>query len=116
MAQHSSIARSAIISNAASPDSHNQNSSPNGTSNGSHEKDANSLPPKSVVGRALHPDAHRASKDGVGKALTDTPTPTAPPSPQMYVRPLSVLKLLIDPISPAFRRFAGDKALINHLE
>ncbi|KAJ9267213.1 hypothetical protein DTO195F2_446 [Paecilomyces variotii] len=83
MAQHSSIARSAIISNAASPDSHNQNSSPNGTSNGSHEKDANSLPPKSVVGRALHPDAHRASKDGVGKALTDTPTPTAPPSPQI---------------------------------
>ncbi|KAL1858393.1 6-phosphofructo-2-kinase [Paecilomyces lecythidis] len=91
MAQHSSIARSAIVSNAASPDSHDQHPTSNGTSNGIPGKDANSLPPKSVVGRALgselHPDAHRApssvSKDGVGKALTDTPIPTAPPSPQI---------------------------------
>ncbi|KAH2135829.1 hypothetical protein KXV72_008874 [Aspergillus fumigatus] len=53
-------------------------------------KDASLMPPKTLVGRALgnelHSDAHkgsRASKDGVGFALTDTPISTAPPSPQI---------------------------------
>ncbi|KAL1967285.1 hypothetical protein VTN77DRAFT_3331 [Rasamsonia byssochlamydoides] len=69
----------------SSPDTGNRNGSGTPT-----YKDA---PPKTVVGRALgnelHPDAHKAgpSKDGVGMALTDTPTSTAPSSPQIHAQP-----------------------------
>ncbi|KAL2863555.1 6-phosphofructo-2-kinase PFK26 [Aspergillus lucknowensis] len=95
MAQLTDIARSAIMTSAASPEhSRNRNSARlNGNmSNGKpgHGKDATLMPPlKTVAGRALgndlHSDAHRklqASRDGVGFALTDTPISTAPSSPQ----------------------------------
>ncbi|KKK15503.1 hypothetical protein P175DRAFT_0438375 [Aspergillus ochraceoroseus IBT 24754] len=111
MAQHTDIARSAIMSCASSPDlsrhtHHNINNTrakPNGvTSNGIYGnykpgpgKDASLMPPpRSVAGRALgndlHSDVHRgsqASKDGVGFALTDTPVSTAPSSPQFVATP-----------------------------
>jgi 6-phosphofructo-2-kinase len=101
MAQHSTIARSAIMTSATSPDLTslgdqrimNQRSndiSSHGASLGSGKEGALMPPPKTVVGRALgndlHSDAHRTSqppKGGVGTALTDTPISTAPPSPQM---------------------------------
>lgn len=94
MAQHTGIARSAIMTNASSPD-HSRNRNP-GNTNGNMsndkpkaEKDANLMPPpKTVAGRALgnelHSDSsHKESKDGVGMALTDTPISTAPTSPQL---------------------------------
>ncbi|KAJ5272821.1 Bifunctional 6-phosphofructo-2-kinase/fructose-2 6-bisphosphate 2-phosphatase [Penicillium angulare] len=103
MAQHSDIARSAIISSATSPDpaalgdQRNMNSRPDGiSSNGNGIRSGNEgtlMPPKTVVGRALgndlHSDAHKTSqapKGGVGTALTDTPISTAPPSPQINGR------------------------------
>ncbi|KAJ5885604.1 6-phosphofructo-2-kinase 1 [Penicillium tannophilum] len=104
MAQHSDIARSAIMSSAtsdpaASGDQRNMNQRPNGISSkgaglGSGKEGATLIPPpKTVVGRALgndlHSDAHKASqapKGGVGTALTDTPISTAPPSPQISGR------------------------------
>ncbi|KAJ5136922.1 hypothetical protein N7448_005476 [Penicillium atrosanguineum] len=98
MAQHSSIARSAMTSNTPDPaalgDQSNMNR-PNGfsskeTSPGPTKDGALMPPPKSVVGRALgndlHSDVHKTSqapKGGVGTALTDTPISTAPPSPQI---------------------------------
>ncbi|KAJ5264045.1 hypothetical protein N7505_007966, partial [Penicillium chrysogenum] len=92
MAQHSSIARSAMTS-ATSPETGDQriNIKPNGTSNGSGSgKEGALLPTKTVVNRALgndlHSDSHKSSlppKGGVGTALTDTPVSTAPPSPQI---------------------------------
>lgn len=92
MAQHSSIARSAMTS-AISPETGDQRNiiKPNGTSNGSGSgKEGALMPPKTVVNRALgndlHSDSHKSSlppKGGVGAALTDTPVSTAPPSPQM---------------------------------
>lgn len=96
MSQHSDIARSAIMSCASpfEPPREHHLAPPNGIPNGG--KDANLMPPKTVVGRALgnelHPDAHKPlsaqpSRDGVGFALTDTPISTAPSSPQMYVAP-----------------------------
>lgn len=64
-------------------------------SNGSDGKDSTLMPPpKSVIGRALGSNMNGVPTDkasllsfsnGVGKALTDTPISTAPPSPQMYV-------------------------------
>ncbi|KAJ5710664.1 hypothetical protein N7488_004820 [Penicillium malachiteum] len=104
MAQHSDIARSAIISSATSPnpatmgDQRNMNPRSNGVSSngngiGSGKEGALIPPPKTVVGRALgndlHSDVHKASqapKGGVGTALTDTPISTAPPSPQIVGR------------------------------
>ncbi|KAL4898389.1 6-phosphofructo-2-kinase 1 [Aspergillus ambiguus] len=90
MAQHTGIARSAIMTSADS-----LHERPNGlTSNPAPRsglgKDAGLMPPpKSLVGRALgnelQSDAHKgsqASQDGVGFALTDTPDSTAPSSPQ----------------------------------
>ncbi|RAO70512.1 uncharacterized protein BHQ10_006524 [Talaromyces amestolkiae] len=71
---------------------------PNGTANGLSTGIPRSTynPPKTVIGRALgnelHTEAHkpvqltsqrRLSKDGVGMALSDTPTSTAPSSPQI---------------------------------
>ncbi|PLB45397.1 bifunctional 6-phosphofructo-2-kinase/fructose-2,6-bisphosphate 2-phosphatase [Aspergillus steynii IBT 23096] len=89
MAQHTDIARSAIMTSAAHPDlSQHRNgaSSSNGTVRPGPGKDSTLMPPaKTLVGRALgnelHADAHRASKDGVGCALSDTPISTAPSSP-----------------------------------
>ncbi|KAJ6010578.1 6-phosphofructo-2-kinase 1 [Penicillium sp. IBT 35674x] len=104
MAQHSDIARSAIMSSATSDpaapgDQRNMNQRSNGISSkgaglGSGKEGATLIPPpKTVVGRALgndlHSDAHKASqapKGGVGTALTDTPVSTAPPSPQISGR------------------------------
>ncbi|KAL4911989.1 6-phosphofructo-2-kinase-domain-containing protein [Aspergillus aurantiobrunneus] len=97
MAQHTDIARSAIMTCASSPD-HRHSAKMNGaTSNGKPkpEKDATLMPPtKTVAGRALgndlHSDSHRksqASRDGVGFALTDTPISTAPSSPQFVATP-----------------------------
>ncbi|KAJ5513013.1 hypothetical protein N7463_002565 [Penicillium fimorum] len=90
MAQHSSIARSAMTSATETGDQRN-NINPNGTSNGSGSgKEGALMPPKTVVNRALgndlHSDSHKSSlppKGGVGTALTDTPVSTAPPSPQI---------------------------------
>lgn len=97
MAQHSNIARSAIMTSASSPDpatlgdQRNMNE-PNGisstTSAGSGKEGSLMPPPKTVVGRALGNDLHsektsQAPKGGVGSTLTDTPISTAPPSPQM---------------------------------
>ncbi|KAE8146144.1 6-phosphofructo-2-kinase 1 [Aspergillus avenaceus] len=96
MSQHTNIARSAIMSSAATPESSQKHKAegPDGVSSGNSKpnvgKDANLMPPaKTLVGRALgndlHSDAHRGSqtsKDGVGFALTDTPVSTAPSSPQ----------------------------------
>ncbi|KAJ5641632.1 hypothetical protein N7490_005632 [Penicillium lividum] len=101
MAQHSDIARSAIMSSATSDpsslgDQRNMNHRLNGISNGSSPgsgKEGAVMLPKTVVGRALgndlHSDVHKASqapKGGVGTALTDTPISTAPPSPQISGR------------------------------
>ena len=101
MAQHSNIARSAIMTSATSPDPaaladrKNMNQRPNGISSngngvGPNKESALLSAPKTVVGRALgndlHSDVHKPSqvpKGGVGTALTDTPISTAPPSPQM---------------------------------
>jgi 6-phosphofructo-2-kinase len=100
MAQHSNIARSAIMTSATSPehaagDRRNNINRPNGvTSNGdgsgSGKEGSPMHLPKTVVNRALgndlHSDSHKSSlppKGGVGTALTDTPISTAPPSPQM---------------------------------
>ncbi|KAJ5164658.1 uncharacterized protein N7500_006488 [Penicillium coprophilum] len=90
MAQHSSIARSAMTSASETGDQRN-NIKPNGASNGSGSgKEGVLMPPKTVVNRALgndlHSDSHKSSlppKGGVGTALTDTPVSTAPPSPQI---------------------------------
>ncbi|KAL3477970.1 6-phosphofructo-2-kinase 1 [Aspergillus californicus] len=93
MAQHTDIARSAIMTCASSPDaSRNRNSASSTMPNGkpSNGKDATLMPPpKTVAGRALgnelHSEARKqslASRDGVGFALTDTPISTAPSSPQ----------------------------------
>ncbi|KAJ5836104.1 Bifunctional 6-phosphofructo-2-kinase/fructose-2 6-bisphosphate 2-phosphatase [Penicillium robsamsonii] len=90
MAQHSSIARSAMTSATETGDQRN-NINPNGTSNGSGSgKEGALMPPKTVVNRALgndlHSDSHKSSlplKGGIGTALTDTPVSTAPPSPQI---------------------------------
>jgi 6-phosphofructo-2-kinase len=94
MAQHSNIARSAIMMSATSPDGaadQRNNIRPNGavsTGNGSGSgKEGALLPPKTVVNRALGNDLHSESsqphKGGVGHTLADTPVSTAPPSPQM---------------------------------
>lgn len=65
-------------------------------SNGSDGKDSTLMPPpKSVIGRALGSNMNGVPTDkasllsfsnGVGKALTDTPISTAPPSPQILAR------------------------------
>ncbi|KAL4804865.1 6-phosphofructo-2-kinase-domain-containing protein [Aspergillus unguis] len=100
MAQHTGIARSAIMTCASSPD-HQRNRTPTSNSMPDHnqspsgkpkaEKDASLMPPpKTVAGRALGNELHsdsahkksQASRDGVGFALTDTPISTAPSSPQ----------------------------------
>ncbi|CEJ54657.1 Putative 6-phosphofructo-2-kinase 1 [Penicillium brasilianum] len=101
MAQHSSIARSAIMTSATSPDLKGlgdqrlMNQRPSGISShgaslSSGKEGTLKPPPKTVVGRALgndlHSDAHKTSqppKGGVGTVLTDTPISTAPPSPQI---------------------------------
>lgn len=101
MAQHSGIARSAIMTNAAAPEpsrstennkpngSASSESGVNGASHGPDNKDATLMPPpKYPAGRASNtglPSEHnrRASKDGVGVALSDTPMSTAPSSPQV---------------------------------
>ncbi|KAJ5216423.1 uncharacterized protein N7498_002830 [Penicillium cinerascens] len=98
MAQHSSIARSAMTSSspdhAALGDQKNMNRAngfrSNETSPGPARDGTLMPPPKTVVSRALgndlHSDAHKTSqapKGGVGTALTDTPISTAPPSPQI---------------------------------
>ncbi|OQE26853.1 hypothetical protein PENSTE_c005G00211 [Penicillium steckii] len=97
MAQHSNIARSAIMTSASSPDPATQGdqrnmNQPNGisstTSAGSGKEGSLMPPPKTVVGRALGNDLHsektsQAPKGGVGSTLTDTPISTAPPSPQI---------------------------------
>ncbi|KAJ5317247.1 hypothetical protein N7508_001755 [Penicillium antarcticum] len=97
MAQHSNIARSAIMMSATSPDVGDQknNTRPNGatsTGNGSGSgKEGALLPPKTVVNRALGNDLHSESsqppKGGVGNTLADTPVSTAPPSPQILGTP-----------------------------
>ncbi|KAJ5584147.1 Bifunctional 6-phosphofructo-2-kinase/fructose-2 6-bisphosphate 2-phosphatase [Penicillium hispanicum] len=104
MAQHSNIARSAIMTSATSPDpaaltdQRNMNQRPDGIGSsdnriGSGKEGAMLPPPKTVVGRALgndlHSDAHKPSqapKGGFGSALADTPISTAPPSPQISGR------------------------------
>ena len=89
MAQHSDIARSAIMTNAATdrPNGVNGAGTSNGTQTNDFEKDSLMPPPKYPVGRGsnvMPADGNRrASKDGVGAALSDTPMPTAPSSPQM---------------------------------
>ncbi|KAL4952858.1 bifunctional 6-phosphofructo-2-kinase/fructose-2,6-bisphosphate 2-phosphatase [Aspergillus filifer] len=90
MAQHTDIARSAIMTCASSPEHRSNSAKMNGTSSsgGKPKQDANLMPPpKTVAGRALGNELHsekksQASKDGVGFALTDTPVSTAPSSPQ----------------------------------
>ncbi|KAJ5105192.1 hypothetical protein NUU61_002539 [Penicillium alfredii] len=101
MAQHSNIARSALMTSAASPDpstldQRSNNNQPNGVSSngpsdGSGKEGSLMPPPKTVVGRALGNDLHsdkssQLHKGGVGAALTDTPISTAPPSPQILGR------------------------------
>jgi 6-phosphofructo-2-kinase len=111
--QHSSMAKSAIMSSASSPallDLHqNRNKShnhrpapPQTTTTQKNQKDQTKgdkpstlmSPTKTVVGRALGSDLpqhennkslKQPSEQGVGHALTDTPVSTAPSSPQMYV-------------------------------
>ena len=91
MAQHSDIARSAIMTSAASDKPDGVTSNGAGTSNGTQandfEKDSLMPPPQYPAGRGTNvmpaDGNRRASKDGVGAALTDTPMPTAPSSPQM---------------------------------
>ncbi|KAL3442643.1 hypothetical protein BJX65DRAFT_216310 [Aspergillus insuetus] len=87
MAQHSDIARSAISNrNTATMNGNMANGKP-----GSGKDSTLMPPPKTVAGRALaneHSDGHRkASRDGVGFALTDTPISTAPSSPQFVATP-----------------------------
>ncbi|CAG8175229.1 unnamed protein product [Penicillium salamii] len=88
MAQHSNIARSAILTSATSPEQRADQRNMNGGSESG--KEGTLMPPKTVVNRALgndlHSDSHKSSqppKGGVGTALTDTPVSTAPPSPQI---------------------------------
>ena len=80
MAQHSDIARSAIMTSAASDKA---NGVSNGTQANDFEKDSLMPPAQYPAGRGSNVSNRRASKDGVGAALTDTPMPTAPSSPQM---------------------------------
>lgn len=97
MAQHSNIARSAIMSNATNPSPSHDTAS--ATSNGipptgqprpdgAHDSSP-MAPSKTVAGRALGNELHSenlkppAANEGVGIALTDTPVSTAPSSPQM---------------------------------
>lgn len=72
MAQHSDIARSAIMSSVATPE---------------NSPGLNAHPAQSPAGHSANvmpADANRRnSKDGVGIALSDTPMSTAPSSPQM---------------------------------
>ncbi|KAJ5345502.1 Bifunctional 6-phosphofructo-2-kinase/fructose-2 6-bisphosphate 2-phosphatase [Penicillium brevicompactum] len=88
MAQHSNIARSAILTSASQPEHQEQRNNINEGANSG--KEGALMPPKTVVNRALgndlHSDSHKSSqppKGGVGTALTDTPVSTAPPSPQI---------------------------------
>ena len=87
MAQHSDIARSAIMTSAASdkPDGVTSNGADtsNGTQANDFEKDSLMPPAQYPAGRGSNVSNRRASKDGVGAALSDTPMPTAPSSPQM---------------------------------
>lgn len=83
------------MTNAAAPDSSRSGDKANGVnghspsnSNGSAGTDASSLmpPPKNSAGRSsnvMPTDTRRASKDGVGIPLSDTPMSTAPSSPQI---------------------------------
>src|SRR5204863_3688596 len=97
-AQHSDIAKSVIRSNFSSLsvskriDDHNNT---HGLTGACHNSTSMPLS-KTVVGRAgRHLDSHRspltsyphprASRDGVGVPLSDSPVSTAPPSPQMLV-------------------------------
>lgn len=99
MAQHSNIARSAIMTSATAPElmgdqrnsiNRSNGATSNGDGSGSGKEGVPMHPPKTVVNRALGNDLHSDSpksslppKGGVGTALTDTPVSTAPPSPQM---------------------------------
>jgi hypothetical protein len=89
--QFSDLARAAIMSSA--------NSSPGSETEFPHidhdsHKGSNLMPPaKTGFGRAPNPHVNsikpfhplpQQSLGGVGPALTDTPLPTAPNSPQMY--------------------------------
>lgn len=155
MAQHSDIARSAIMTCMSSSSSsssefpsspsssrdyaliknngvlnntrsgvenHNDVNGVNGNNGNSNNDNVNNNtagrdttlmpPPKTVIGRALgsngHSEVHKApsTTNGVGKALTDTPISTAPPSPQMYV---------IDPL-PRICLFSAFPALFLGLD
>lgn len=89
-AQHSRLAVQAILNNinaAASSTTSPLPDTVNSLSPGG-EMDRSLKPPsKTVAGRALGIDNHHhathASTAGVGRALSDTPISTAPPSPQM---------------------------------
>lgn len=78
--QYSDIARAAIMSSV--------NSSPHSEPDSTHGENASSTlmpPPKMAHGRAspgLHPNKP-IPHSGVGPALSDTPLPSAPASPQM---------------------------------
>lgn len=123
--QHSKMAKSAIISNAScdpndnininsNSNQHLHNSDDSDTSTQNTKKKKTLMPPssKTVVGRALGSELYRdeniskslkqsssssSSDHGVGSALTDTPIPTAPGSPQMYVFPFffSIYKCIL---------------------
>jgi 6-phosphofructo-2-kinase len=101
--QHSKMAKSAIISNAACDPNNlrNKNKNKNITNTSNHssqqqiqnqKKSLMHPSSKTVVGRALGSELHqnenvhkslKQSSEGVGTALTDTPVSTAPSSPQM---------------------------------
>lgn len=96
MAQHSDIARTAIMTNATIPDLTPLNNDMDG--NGISPNDSGSQspttkdatlapPPRNPAGRGnnvMPADAtRRGSKDGVGIPLSDTPQSTAPSSPQL---------------------------------
>ena len=91
--QHSQLAVKAILNNvntASSPTTSSPTDSTHNASFGVQMDRSLMPPPKTVAGRALGTDSHHhglthAHAAGVGRALTDTPVSTAPPSPQMSV-------------------------------
>ena len=88
--QHSRLAVQAILNNINTAASSTTSQHPDfiNTPSSGGEMDKSLKPPsKTVAGRALGIDSHHhpthAQAAGVGRALSDTPISTAPPSPQM---------------------------------